>query len=98
MQMISRGYFVFSLFLVMVGSVAGRYAGAVIPNDLVAHISESGYTIYFCLIVIGVPLAFANILECKYIWSKFLNHKNIDLLGVNVGFIIGLSRSFFVGY
>ena len=96
MQVITKGYFWLSLILIIIGFVIGRALALMLFQETMAWIKDSGYGLYFGVFGLGIPFAVADILECKYIWAKVLKREKIDLLGVSVGFALGVSSLLFI--
>ncbi len=95
MQIISKGYFWFSLILIVIGVIIGRTVAFMLPQDFIDLIRDSDYGIYLCIFGLGTPFAIVNLFECKYIWARLFKRGNIDLLGVSMGFVLGISSLLF---
>jgi len=59
-------------------------------QDIFDGIRTYGHATLIIIFVVGIPLAILNEVESKYIWGRVIKNKNIDLLGVSIGFMIGL--------
>ena len=95
MTIITKGFFVVSVILISIGCFLGREAKPLLDGAIQLSKSVSyGYYVYFFLT--GVPLAFLNILESKYIWSRIFNSGKIDLLGISAGFLLGILSLYYV--
>ena len=79
----------------LIGGFLGREAQPFLGDTI--HFFKSisyGYYIYFFLT--GVPLAFLNLLESKYIWSRIFNRRKFDLLGISSGFLLGILSLYYI--
>lgn len=89
MQIISKGYFLFSSFLVIAGLVLARLLWPLM-GSVIYMVTSYQYGKYVLIFGVGIPLAIANIFECKYVWGRILRNTKIDLFGISVGFMAGL--------
>lgn len=92
MQIITPGFVLLSLILVASGMLLGWLFGEyVIPANAFDSLRESDQKIVVLVFGIGLPLAVANVLEVKYIWSRVFGRPKLDLLGISLGIVIGIS-------
>jgi len=73
------------------GVLLGRFLIGLSPEEGLSWLREYEYSLYLCVFGLGIPFVILNILECKYIWSGFFKKKDINLLGVSMGIILGVS-------
>jgi len=89
MQIITKGYVWVSCVLVIVGLILARLLWPILDNPV--HILKKyEYGELLLLLGIGIPIAIINNLESKYIWGRIFRNTKIDLLGVSIGFMVGL--------
>ena len=95
MQLISKGYFWISSLLVMAGMMLTRLLWPFLESPIYS-LRGNEYGKFILILGIGIPLAIANIFECKYVWGRILKNEKVDLFGVSVGLMIGLIIGYIV--
>ena len=61
------------------------------PASVLELLRESDQKLALIVFGIGLPCAVTNYLEVKYIWSRVFGNSNLDLLGISLGIVIGIS-------
>ena len=95
MIIITKKFFILSIVLFSIGYFLGSETESLI-QEIIQFFKLMPYGDYVYFFIVGIPLAFLNELESKYVWSRIFNRSKINLLGISSGFLLGILSLYYI--